>query len=52
MKEEGFHNRIRKPWITEEIVNKMEERRQEKKLNTQEGRKKCRRSNNENDWKI
>ena len=45
----GFksHNRIRKPWITEEMVSKMEERRQAKKVNTEDGRKKYRRLNNE-----
>ena len=45
----GFksHNRIRKPWITEEMVIKMEERRQAKKLNTEEVRKTYRRLNNE-----
>ena len=41
------HNRIRKPSITEKMVNKMEESREPKKLNTEEGRKKYRRLNNE-----
>ena len=39
------HNRIRKPLKTNEMVNKMEERRQAKKLNTEEGRRKYRRLN-------
>ena len=45
----GFnsHIRIRKPWIMEEMVNKMEERREAKKLNTEERRKKYRRLNSE-----
>ena len=45
----GFksHNRIKKPWITEEMFRKMEERNQAKKVSTEEGRKKCRRLNNE-----
>ena len=38
----GFkiHNRMSKLWITREVVSKTEERRQTKKLNTEEGRKK------------
>ena len=37
----------RKPWITDDMVNKMEERREAKKLNTEEGRKKYPRLKNE-----
>ena len=60
----GFekHNRIRKPQLTEEMVSKMEERRQAKKPNTEEGRKKNQRLNYdlrritdeacENWWKV
>ena len=45
----GFksHNRINKPLITEEMVSKIEKRRQAKRVNTEEGRKKYRRFNNE-----
>ena len=39
--------RIRKPWITEEMIKKMDERRQAKKSKTEEGRKKYRALNNE-----
>jgi hypothetical protein len=30
--------RIRKPWITQEMISKMEERREWKNVNTEEGR--------------
>ena len=45
----GFksHNRIKKSWIMEEMVSKIEGRRQAKKVNTEEDRKKYRRLNNE-----
>ena len=39
--------KIRKPWITEDMIEKMEERREAKKLSTKEGRKKYRALNNE-----
>ena len=40
----GFksHNKTRKPWKTEEMVSKREERIQVKKVNTEQGRKKYR----------
>ena len=39
-------NIVRKPWITEDILNKMKKMRQAKKLNTEKGRKKYRRFDN------
>ena len=30
--------RIRKPWVTEEMINRMEERRKWKRVNTEQGR--------------
>ena len=35
--------RARKPWITQEMISKMDERRQWKNVNTEEGRKNYRR---------
>ena len=39
--------RARKPWITQEMISKMDERRKWKNVNTEEGRKNCRRLRNE-----
>jgi hypothetical protein len=39
--------KIRKPWITETMIDKMEERRKWKNVNTDEGRKTYRKINNE-----
>ena len=39
--------RARKPWITQEMITKMGERRKWKKVNTEEGRKNYRRLRNE-----
>jgi len=39
--------RARKPWITQEMISKMDERRKWKKVNTEEGRKNYRRLRNE-----
>jgi hypothetical protein len=39
--------RARKPWITQEIVSKMDERRKWKSVNNEEGLKNYRRLNNE-----
>ena len=39
--------RARKPWITQETISKMVERRKWKNVNTEEGRKNCRRLSNE-----
>ena len=41
--------RARKLWITQEMISKMDEGRKWKNLNTEEGRKNCRRLRNE--WK-
>ena len=38
--------RARKPWITQEIISKLDERRKWKNVNTEEGRKNCRRLRN------
>jgi hypothetical protein len=48
-KEIGYEKkeRIRKPWITEEMINKMKERRKWNKKNNEEGRKMYRQINNE-----
>jgi type I site-specific restriction endonuclease len=40
-------NRARKPWITQELISKMDERRKWKNVSTEEGRKNCRRLRNE-----
>jgi hypothetical protein len=37
----------RKPWITQEMISKMIERRKWKNVNNEEGRKNCRRLRNE-----
>jgi hypothetical protein len=39
--------KTRKPWITQEIINKMGQRRKRKKINNEEGRKNYRRLRNE-----
>ena len=39
--------RARKPWITQEIISKMDERRKWKNVNTEEGRRNYRRLRNE-----
>ena len=39
--------RARKPWITQEMINKMDERRKWKNINTEEGRWNYRRLRNE-----
>jgi hypothetical protein len=39
--------RARKPWITQEMISKMEERRKWKNVNTEEGRRNYRRMRNE-----
>ena len=39
--------RARKPWITQEMISKMDERRKWKNVNTEEGRKNYRRLRNE-----
>jgi len=39
--------RARKPWITQEMISKMDERRKRKNVNTEEGRKNYRRLRNE-----
>jgi type I site-specific restriction endonuclease len=39
--------RARKPWITEELISKMDERRKWKNVNNEEGRKNYRRLRNE-----
>ena len=39
--------RARKPWITQEMISKMDERRNWKNVNTEEGRKNYRRLRNE-----
>ncbi|CAF4403007.1 unnamed protein product [Didymodactylos carnosus] len=39
--------RIKKPWITDEMIGKMEERRKWKGINTEDGRKMYRKLNNE-----
>ena len=39
--------RARKPWITQEMISKMDERRKWKNFNTEEGRRKYRRLRNE-----
>ena len=39
--------RARKPWITQEVISKMDERRKWKNVNTKEGRKNYRRLRNE-----
>ena len=38
--------RARKPWITQEIISKIDERRQRKNVNTAEGKKNYRRLRN------
>ena len=35
--------RSRKPWITQEMISKMDERRKWKNVNTEVGRRNCRR---------
>jgi hypothetical protein len=39
--------RARKPWITREMISKMDERRKWKNVNTEEGRRNYRRLRNE-----
>jgi hypothetical protein len=39
--------RARKPWITQEMISKMDERRKWKNVNTEEGRRNYRRLRNE-----
>jgi hypothetical protein len=39
--------RARKPWITQEIISKVDERRKWKSVSNEEGRKNYRRLNNE-----
>jgi hypothetical protein len=39
--------RARKPWITQEMISKMDERRKQKTANTEEGMKNYRRLRNE-----
>ena len=39
--------RVRKPWITQEMISKMDERRKWKNVNTEEGRRNYRRLRNE-----
>jgi hypothetical protein len=39
--------RAGKPWIIQEMINKMDERRKWKNANNEEGRKNCRRLRNE-----
>jgi hypothetical protein len=41
--------RARKPWITQEMISKMDERREWKNVNTEEGRKNYRRLRNNTD---
>jgi hypothetical protein len=41
------NRKTRKPWITEEIINKMDERRKRKNVNKEEGRKKYKQVRNE-----
>ena len=36
-----------KPWITQEMISKLDERRKRKNVNTEEGRRNCRRRRNE-----
>jgi hypothetical protein len=43
-----FEKRLRMPWITQEMISKMDERRKWKSVNTEEGRKNYRRLNNDN----
>jgi len=45
----GYNKRKRtkKPWITEEMLNKMDERRKWKRINTQDGKRQYKRLNNE-----
>jgi hypothetical protein len=40
-------NRTRKPWITQEMISKMDEQRKWKSVNNEEGRRNYRRLNNE-----
>ena len=42
-----FEKRARKPWITREMISKMDERRKWKNVNTEEGRKNYKRLRNE-----
>jgi hypothetical protein len=42
-----FYLRARKPWITQEMISKMDERRKWKNVNIKEGRKNYRRLRNE-----
>jgi hypothetical protein len=42
-----FEKRARKPWITQEMIGKMDERRKWKNLSPEEGRENYRRLNNE-----
>jgi len=39
--------KARKPWITREIINKMDERRKQKNVNKEEGRKNYKQMRNE-----
>ena len=39
--------RARKPWITQDMISKMDERRKRKNVNTEEGRRNYRRLRNE-----
>jgi hypothetical protein len=38
--------KARRPWITWQMINKMDEQRKWKKVNNEEGRKNCRRLRN------
>jgi hypothetical protein len=42
----NVEKRAKRPWITQEIISKMDERRKWKIVNTKEGRKDCRRLRN------
>jgi hypothetical protein len=42
-----IEKRARKPWITQEMISKMDERRKRKNVNTEEGRINYRRLRNE-----
>jgi hypothetical protein len=39
----NVYKKIRKPWIMQEMINQMDERRQWKNVNNEEGRKNYRR---------
>jgi len=41
------YRKVRKPWLTQEMINQMDEQRQWKNMNNEEGRKNYRRLRNE-----